>query len=75
MVRSVPTEAAVVGAIMVVLYAMVHMPMAGALPKFAATSAGVVLAIFLAGAIGHLLLEAAGLNKKFCQNAYFNSLN
>lgn len=75
MARSVPTEAAAVGAIMVVMYAMVHMPMAGALPNFAATGAGVVLAVFLAGAVGHLLLEAAGLNKKFCQHAYFNSLN
>jgi hypothetical protein len=70
MARSVPTEAAVVGAIMVILYAMVHMPMAGAFPKFAATGAGVFLAVFLAGAIGHLLLEAAGLNEKFCRRAY-----
>ncbi|NBQ70553.1 MAG: hypothetical protein EBU46_17675 [Nitrosomonadaceae bacterium] len=70
MARSVPTEAAAVGAIMVILYAMVHMPMAGAFPKFAATGAGVYFAVFLAGVVGHLLLEAAGLNKKFCQHAY-----
>ena len=47
-----------------------HMPMAGAFPKFAATGAGVYFAVFLAGAVGHLLLEAAGLNKKFCEHAY-----
>jgi hypothetical protein len=70
MVRSVPLEAGVVGVLMAILFAMVHLPMMQVAPKYSMTHSGIFLGVFLAGAIGHLLLEAAGLNKRFCDHAY-----
>ena len=68
--RSVPQEAAVVGVLMAILFAMVHLPMMQVAPGFSMTHTGIFLGVFLAGVVGHLLLEAAGLNKKFCELAY-----
>ena len=73
MQRSVPWEAGVVGVLMAILFAMVHMPMMKAAPAYSMSHSGIFLGVFLAGAIGHLLLEAAGLNKRFCDYAYNRS--
>jgi hypothetical protein len=69
MARSVATEAIGVGIIFVIIFAFIHYPMMAISPK-AMEHSGIFLGVFLAGVIGHLGLEEAGTNKKFCDYAY-----
>ena len=59
MERNVWLEALLVGLIMVVLYKVASLLIRAPW-----------LAVFSAGAVGHLLLEALGLNLAFCAAAY-----
>ena len=68
--RSVPSEAVAVGVILVIIFACIHVPMMGQYPEFSMSHTGIFLGVFLSGVVGHLALEAAGLNKKFCDDAY-----
>jgi hypothetical protein len=68
--RSVSKEALAVGIIMVIIFALIHIPMMRHDPTFSMSHAGIFLGVFLTGALGHLAFEAAGLNRKFCDDAY-----
>jgi len=68
--RSVPKEALAVGFIMMIIFALIHIPMMNQYPSFSMSHSGIFLGVFLTGALGHLAFEAAGLNRKFCDDAY-----
>ena len=68
--RSVPKEALAVGFIMMIIFALIHIPMMKHDPSFSMSHSGIFLGVFLTGALGHLAFEAAGLNRKFCDDAY-----
>lgn len=68
--RSISKEALAVGVIMVIIFALIHIPMMRHDPKFSMSHAGIFLGVFLTGVVGHLAFEAAGLNRKFCDDAY-----
>lgn len=68
--RSISKEALAVGVIMVIIFALIHIPMMKYDPTFSMSHSGIFLGVFLTGVLGHLTFEAAGLNKKFCDDAY-----
>jgi hypothetical protein len=68
--RSVSTEALAVGIVMVIIFALIHVPMMHHDPTFSMSHAGIFLGVFLTGVVGHLAFEAAGMNRKFCDDAY-----
>ena len=68
--RSVPKEALAVGFIMMIIFILIHIPMMSQYPSFSMSHSGIFLGVFLTGALGHLAFEAAGLNRKFCDDAY-----
>ena len=70
MARSLPNEAIAIGVILVIIFALIHVPMMSISPGFSMSHMGIFLGVFLAGALGHLGFEATGMNKSFCDKAY-----
>lgn len=61
-------ETVVIAVSVLVVFALVHMILMYVMPKQSMEHTGIFLAVFLTAAIAHLLAEAFGLNKKFCEN-------
>ena len=60
-------EALVIGVSVLVVFAVIHMVFMKIMPDQSMTHGGIFLAVFLAVVVAHLLAEALGLNKKFCE--------
>jgi hypothetical protein len=67
MLAQVLGEAAAIGLILAVIFALVHAALMGLDRGFSMSHAGMFLGVFLAGALGHLAFEYGGLNRQFCR--------
>lgn len=61
-------ESVGVGAILIIIFALIHVIIMSAAPEFAMGHGGMLLNAFLAGAATHILFELSGGNSYYCAN-------